>query len=116
MHPKSPRLLEDVARSCRYIADDTADATLESYLSRRQMRQAVERNLEIIGEALNRLRMVDPDTAAAITDVQRIIGLRNRLAHDYDDEIDDALVWRAVHDSLPVLQADVERILPPFES
>ncbi len=113
MHPKSPKLLDDVARSCRYIAEDTASATLDAYLDRRQMRQAVERNLEIIGEALNRLQAVDPKTAAGIGDLRQIIGLRNRLAHGYDDEIDDALVWRAVQESLPVLQQDVERLLPP---
>jgi len=79
------------------------------------MRQAVERNLEIIGEALSRLRKVDPDTAAKISDMHRIIGLRNRLAHGYDDEIEDALVWRAIQESIPVLQADVERLLPRFE-
>lgn len=115
MHPKSPKWLDDVARSCRYIAEDTAGATLESYLRHRPMRQTVERNLEIIGEALSRLRVNDPDTAAGITDVHRIIGLRNRLAHGYDDEIEDALVWRAVQESLPTLRADVERLVPDFE-
>jgi len=79
------------------------------------MRQAVERNLEIIGEALSRLRASDPDTAAGITHVHRIIGLRNRLAHGYDDEIEDALVWRAVQESLPALRAEVEGLLPDFE-
>jgi uncharacterized protein with HEPN domain len=116
MHSRSPKLLEDVVRSCHYIAEDTSGATLETYLDQRQMRQAVERNLEIIGEALSRLRAVDPDMAAAITDVQRIIGLRNRLAHGYDDQIEDALVWRAVQESLPTLQGEVERLLPPFET
>lgn len=115
MHPNSPKWLEDVARSCQYIAEDTTDATLESYLSQRQMRQAVECDLEIIGEALSRLRTVDPATAVEITDVHRIIGLRNRLAHGYDDEIEDALVWQAVKESLPVLRAEVEGLLPAFE-
>ena len=56
MHPKSPKLLDDMARSCQYIAEDTEGKTLEGYLGDRMMRQAVERNLEIIGEALVRLR------------------------------------------------------------
>jgi uncharacterized protein with HEPN domain len=79
------------------------------------MRQAVERNLEIIGEALMRLRDVDPETAGSISDVHRIIGLRNRLAHGYEDEIDDELVWIAVRESLPTLRMEVENILPAFE-
>jgi len=84
------------------------------YLRNRRMRQVVERNLEIIGEALFRLRKTDPVTAASITDVHQIIGLRNRLAHGYDQEIDDAIVWRAVQESLPVLRADAEMLLPEF--
>ncbi len=55
MHPKSRKLLEDVIASCDHIAEDTMGVTLETWLQRRQMRQATERNLEIIGEALVRL-------------------------------------------------------------
>lgn len=116
MHPKSPKLLDDVVRSCRYISEDTRGETLESYLCERRLRQVVERNLEIIGEALIRLRTTDPDTAARITDLHRIVGLRNRLAHGYDEEIDDALVWRAVQESLPVLHSEAEMLLPEFDS
>lgn len=78
------------------------------------MRQVVERNLGIIGEALFRLRDIDPETAEQITDLHQIIGLRNRLAHGYYEDIDDSLVWRAVQESLPILRADVETLLPEF--
>lgn len=115
MHPKSPKLLDDVVRSCQYIMEDTAGQTLEGYLGDRRTRQAVERNLLIIGEALVRLRNVDPETAARISDLHRVIGLRNRLAHGYDEEIDDTLVWRAVSESLPTLHAEAEALLPAFE-
>lgn len=115
MHPKSPKLLDDVVRSCQYIVEDTEGETLDTYLDNRRLRQVVERNLEIIGEALVRLRTADPDTAALITDHYQIIGLRNRLAHGYDEEIDDALVWRAVQESLPVLWGEAETLLPAFE-
>ena len=90
--------------------------TLVSYLCDRRLRQVVERNLEIIDEALIRLRTIDPDTAARITDLHRIVGLRNRLVHGYDEEIDDALVWRAVQESLPVLHSEGEMLLPEFDS
>lgn len=86
MHPKSLKLIEDVVRSCQYIVEDTQGETPDTYLNDRRLRQVVERNLEIIGEALVRLRTVDPETAALITDLHRIIGLRNRLAHGYDEE------------------------------
>lgn len=112
MHPKSPKLLDDVVRSCQFITEDTSGETLNTYLHDRRLRQVVERNLEIIGEALSRLRTVDPDTAARISNLHQIIGLRNRLAHGYDDEIDDTLVWRAVHESLPTLRTEVGKLLP----
>ncbi len=110
MHPKSLKLLDDIRQACLYIAEDTTGATLESYLTDRRMRQLVERNFVVIGEALMRLRRIDPGTAEGVTDLQRIIGLRNRLAHGYDEEIDDTLVWRAVQESLPGLQTEVEAL------
>lgn len=116
MHPKSPKLLDDVVRSCQFIAEDTEGETLDTYLRHRQMRQVVERNLEIIGETLVRPRTADPNTAARITDLYRIIGLRNRPAHGYDEEIDDTLVWRAVQESVPVLRTEAETLLPEFDS
>lgn len=115
MHPKFPKLLEDVVRSCQYIVEDTEGETLDTYLNDRRLRQVVERNLEIIGEALVRLRTVDPETAALITDLHRIIGLRNRLAPGYDEEIDDILIWRTVQEPLPTLRTEAEKLLPAFE-
>ena len=59
-------LLVDIRDSARFIAENTAGATYEEFLSDRRMRQLVGRNLTIIGEAVNRLRRRDPDTAAKI--------------------------------------------------
>lgn len=109
MHPKSAKLLDDVVQACQYISEDTDGETLDTFLRNRRVRQLVERNLHIIGEALIRLRKTDPETAA------RIVGLRNRLAHGYDQDIDDTLIWLRVEESLPVLRAEVEALLPQFE-
>jgi uncharacterized protein with HEPN domain len=111
MHPKSPKWLDDIVRSCRFIEEDTAGMSLDDDLKSRVVRQAVERNLEIIGEAAIRLRSVDPETASEITDIHQVIGLRNRLAHGYDDEIDDRLVWESVRRSVPVLRDEAETLL-----
>jgi uncharacterized protein with HEPN domain len=108
-------LLDDVVRACQYIADDTEGETLDTFLQDRRVRQLVERNLQIIGEALIRLRKADPDTAASITDIHRIIGLRNRIAHGYDEDIDDTLIWLTVQESLPALRMEAEKLLPRFE-
>ena len=77
---------------------------------RRAAQSAVERQLEIIGEALNRLRKADPEVAQRIPDISRIIGLRNILANGYA-VVDDAVVWSAVSERMPALLTVVEDLL-----
>ena len=74
------------------------------------LRQAVERNFEVIGEAIKRLAQHDPDTAARIAQYPQIIAFRNVLIHGYD-LVDHALVWNAIERQLPALQRDVESLL-----
>ncbi len=64
------------------------------------LRSAVERQIQIIGEALNRLSKVDPATADRITDLARIVAFRNVLVHGYA-QIDDALVWEVASTRVP---------------
>ncbi len=70
----------------------------------------MERNFEILGEAMGRVRTTDPDVFARITDAGRIIAFRNVLIHEYH-VIDDAEVWRVIVDSLPILLREVEGLL-----
>lgn len=72
-------------------------------------KSAVERQLEITGEALNRLRKTDVEVAQGIPDLSRIVGLRNVLAHG--DAVVDAVVWSAVSNRMPALMAVVENPL-----
>lgn len=74
------------------------------------LRSAVERQYEIIGEALNRLRRHDPVTAALISECDRIIAFRNVLAHGYD-AVDDRISWDIVENKLPVLRDEVARLI-----
>ena len=73
-------------------------------------RSAVERQLEIIGESLNNLRKYDPPLAAEIPDLNRIIGLRNILAHAYA-VVDDSVVWSAAHSRVPELLVRINELL-----
>ena len=75
MHPKSPKWLQDIADACALIQRATQGRTFASYDQDALIRSAVERNFEIIGEALNRIRRTDPDTAARNPRAQR----RHRL-------------------------------------
>ena len=73
------------------------------------LRAAVERQFEIIGEALRRLAKSDAATAARISEAERIVAFRNILAHGYAD-IDDQIVWSLVRSKLPGLLKEVESL------
>lgn len=66
------------------------------------LRSAVERQFEIIGEALNQLSKVDTELAVQIPDLSRIVGFRNILIHGYA-MIDNGLVWQILTEVLPGL-------------
>lgn len=69
------------------------------------MRSAVERQFEILGEALNQLSRLDSDMAEKIPDLPRIVAFRNILIHGYAS-VDDRLVWGIVESRLePLLDA-----------
>lgn len=110
MQRKTPKHLEDIRQAAGAIRQFTAGRTLEDYRSDGMLRSAVERNFEIIGEAMNRIAKQDPETAVDIGDHARIIAFRNILVHGYD-LIDDQQVWKVVQEQLPTLQQQVETLL-----
>ncbi len=110
MQPRAPKLLEDIRSAADFVRVETQGLTLQKFQYNRVLRQAVERNFEIIGEAMRRLEKDDPATAARITDYRRIIAFRNVLIHGYDI-IDPAIVWSAIEDDLAPLLADVQALL-----
>jgi uncharacterized protein with HEPN domain len=110
MQPKTPKLLDDVRDAAAFIRQVTDGKTLGVYGADRLLRQAVERNFEIIGEAISRLARVDPDTAARIGDHPQIIAFRNVLIHGYD-LINDAQVWQVITHDVPRLEQQVSELL-----
>ena len=78
------------------------------------LRSAVERQFEIIGEALNQLSRIDPSTANGIPDLSRIIAFRNILIHGYAT-VDDRLVWGALESNLPTLKCIISDLLKTDE-
>ena len=74
------------------------------------LRSAVERQFEIIGEALTKLTKADQETAALISEHRRIIAFRNILIHGYA-QIDDRLVWGVVESKLPTLSQEMKKLL-----
>lgn len=71
---------------------------------------AVERQIEIIGEALSRLSHGDEDTAARIPDLRSVIGTRNVIAHGYDI-VDQELLWSLLHAGIPTLVDTLRELL-----
>ena len=112
MHPRSPKLLEDIRDAAAFIGEATQGCTLAQFSANRLLRQAIERNFEIIGEAVKRLAQVDPPCAGQIAQYPQIIAFRNVLIHGYD-LVDHALVWSTVQTQLPALLRDVQALLAP---
>ncbi len=104
------KILEDIRDAASFILEATHGKTLEDYGKDRLLRQAVERNFEIVGEAMGRLVRNDPDTASRIGEHERIIAFRNVLIHGYD-LVDEELVWDTIENKVPVLLDEVERLL-----
>ena len=71
-------------------------------------RKAIERNIEIIGEAANRIFKLNADIK--ITNVRKIIDTRNRIVHGYDSVSED-IIWSIVVRDLPLLLDEVEQLL-----
>jgi len=111
MQPRSPKLLEDIRDAAAFIRDSARGKSLDEYRRDRLLRQAIERNFEIIGEAIKRLAKLDPKTAKRIGDYRQIVAFRNVLIHGYD-LVDHALVWSTIENQVPDLLRDVEALLP----
>ena len=73
-----------------------------------KLKPGYKRNLEIIGEALNRILEENPDIN--ITNSQKIVDTRNRIIHGYDSVTED-VIWLIVIKYLPVLKNEVENLL-----
>jgi uncharacterized protein with HEPN domain len=78
------------------------------YQNDSKTKRAVERNIEIIGEAMNRI--LKENTAIVISNSRKIVDVRNRIIHGYDSVSDD-VIWGIVIKNLPVLQKEVELLL-----
>ncbi|MHB1017426.1 MAG: HepT-like ribonuclease domain-containing protein [Coriobacteriia bacterium] len=110
MRRSAPVLLADALAAAESIGVIVSSTTRGEYLATRMLRSAVERELLIIGEALNALDDIGDDARARVTHLGRIVGLRNRLAHAYD-LIDDAMVWSIACDEIPPLGRELREWL-----
>lgn len=110
MRPESRKLLEDMRQAAVGVRSIVAGKSIEQYRSDLQLRWAVERGFEIVGEALTQLRKIEPDLAESITDFRAIIGFRNVLIHGYAIVNPDK-TWDIAIRELPELLKEVDTLL-----
>jgi uncharacterized protein with HEPN domain len=103
--------LWDMLDSARTIKNFVSGVSFSQYLKDRQLQLAVERALEIIGEAARRVSKVFQDEHSGIP-WQSIIAQRNVLAHEYG-EIKQELIWKVATVRIPELIAALEPLVPP---
>ncbi|MEX8519435.1 MAG: DUF86 domain-containing protein [Leptothrix sp. (in: b-proteobacteria)] len=107
MSPDASKFLWDAIGAARLALSFVQGRSFDDYQTDAMLRSAVERQLFIVGEALGRLRQIDPATAARIPDLPRAVGLRNILAHAYS-AVDDVVIWGLLSGPLGKLIADME--------
>lgn len=102
--------LWDVLNSIDLIQQFIGTRTLSDYSQDPMLRAAVERQFEIVGEALAQLSRRFPNIGSRISRCSEIIAFRNRLIHGYSF-VADAVVWGVIETSLPILRAEVAALL-----
>jgi uncharacterized protein with HEPN domain len=111
------KLLLDAFQAASNIRTFTVGRSAQDYLTDTFLRSAVERQLEIVGEALNHVRAEGNDLSRRIANLNQWVGLRHRIAHGYD-HLDHEIVWETVVDDIPHLLHDLALLLnevPPVE-
>ena len=97
-------ILNSIDEINEYIANNR---TYEHYCNNKILQRAIERNLEIIGEAMNRILKIDENIS--IQDVKKIIDTRNKIIHGYN-QVDNIIIWGIVIKYLPILKSEVEKL------
>jgi uncharacterized protein with HEPN domain len=115
MRLEEKTLLHDIRAAAERINTFTQGKDFSTYRMDEMLRSAVERQFEIIGEALNQLSHKNTELTSHITDYKRIIGFRNILIHGYA-QVDNRLVWSVVEDKLPTLLDEVIQLLENSET
>lgn len=105
--------LHDALVASQHIDRFVDGRTFNDYLSDIYFRSAVERQFEILSEALKVAVEADTTLFESIPEIAQIVGMRNRIAHSYD-ELDDSIVWQAAAEKIRPLAARLEVILDEY--
>ncbi|MBM3436909.1 MAG: DUF86 domain-containing protein [Bacteroidetes bacterium] len=105
MTEQSKKYLSDIIRSIELIEQfSSSTASFHEYLSDLKTQSAIERQLSIIGEAVNKFEKLQPESP--LESSRKIVGFRNRLIHTYD-AVDPSMIWAILVKHLPRLKSEV---------
>jgi uncharacterized protein with HEPN domain len=103
------KLLYDIKESIDSIENYLGEKRdFNLYMANKMLRRAVEREFEIIGEAMNRIEKID--SSINISSKKQIVSMRNRVIHGYD-KIDNEIVWGTIVRHLPKLKEEIKHLL-----
>jgi uncharacterized protein with HEPN domain len=106
MTDQGKKFLSDILQAIELIESFIIDIKdFDSYLTDKKTQSAVERQLGIIGEALNKFEKLFPESK--ISNARKIVGFRNRLIHTYDS-VDPSMVWAILKNHLGPLKVEVK--------
>lgn len=113
MNLRTAKRLHDAGQAIANIERFVSARTFADYQSDVYFQSAVERQFEIVPEALNLAERDDPELRERIPELPVVVGLRNRIAHAYD-EIDHQILWDTIHVDLPSLASRITKLLEEF--
>lgn len=104
------KYLEDVLTACKEVSSffENQPKLFENFKDDTLRQRAVERNVEIMGEAINQMLKRNPDVA--LTNAKAIVSTRNRVIHGYDS-VTPEFLWSLIIKHIPLLQQEVETLL-----
>lgn len=108
MKPALQKRLLDAQKAAETACGFCQGKTLDQYRKDELLRSGVERQLEILGEALNRALADEPTLEKRIPEARRIVGIRNRIIHGYDS-VDDEIIWDVVSSKLRPLTETLKK-------
>ncbi len=110
MRTETEQRLHDALIACNELNDLASGRHYEWYVNERIARLAMERLLEITGEALSVALRLTPDLEERLPQARKAIGLRNRIIHGYD-KLDDSIIWSIIRDNIPSLANELKQVL-----
>jgi len=108
MTERAKKYLFDILFSIEAIEEFLVGISYQQYQEDLKTKSAVERQLGIIGEAVNKFSK--ENTGFELQNTREIINFRNRIIHAYDS-IDDSIVWAIKTNHLPIIKVEIESLL-----